>query len=175
MLDGHALELKLSQRRGGAGGQQSAAGAGASAARVDPSKMSNKLLVRNIAFEASKKDIRRLFAVGKPTSCRPRLSVPWHSVQAYGNVTAVRLPVKADGTTRGYAFVDFLTKADAANALVGSEDLGQVGLSKLIHWHPTGGAPAHPLVRTTLGEGGRVQARLPAAVLLASGCGACGG
>ena len=44
--------------------------------------LSSKLVVRNLAFEATKKDVRDLFA-------------------AFGQIRSVRLPTKADGTHRG--------------------------------------------------------------------------
>merc|ERR1712062_900784 len=57
-----------------------------------------KLCVRNLAFEATKKDVRQLFS-------------------AYGSVSAVRLPKRADYSGhRGFAFVDFASKAEAAAA-----------------------------------------------------------
>lgn len=39
--------------------------------------------------------------------------------QAFGNVTAIRVPTKIDGTTRGYGFVEMLTRSEALAALVG--------------------------------------------------------
>jgi multiple RNA-binding domain-containing protein 1 len=48
----------------------------------------NKLIVRNVAFQASKAEIRDLFA-------------------AYGSVKRVRIPKKMGGDHRGFAFVDF--------------------------------------------------------------------
>jgi multiple RNA-binding domain-containing protein 1 len=67
----------------------------------------SRLCVRNVAFEATSKDIRKLFA-------------------AYGRVVAVRLPTKlsaaGDASTglrkqhRGFAFVEFTSKAEMAKA-----------------------------------------------------------
>ena len=59
--------------------------------------LSSKLLVRNLAFEATKRDVRQLFT-------------------AFGQIKSVRMPTKADGSHRGFAFVDFLTKQEARNA-----------------------------------------------------------
>ncbi|KAK5671909.1 Multiple RNA-binding domain-containing protein 1 [Batrachochytrium dendrobatidis] len=56
-----------------------------------------KLVVRNVPFEASKKDIKELFS-------------------SFAQVKSVRIPTKYDGQHRGFAFVDFLTKQEAKTA-----------------------------------------------------------
>ena len=57
---------------------------------------SSKILVRNVPFEATQKELRELFAT-------------------FGELKTVRLPKKLSGTGphRGFAFIDFLTKQDA--------------------------------------------------------------
>lgn len=75
--------------------------------KLDESVKTSRLCVRNIAFEATSKDIRKLFS-------------------AYGRVVSVRLPVKmsaaGDATTgirkqhRGFAFVEFTSRAEMAKA-----------------------------------------------------------
>jgi multiple RNA-binding domain-containing protein 1 len=57
-----------------------------------------KVLVRNLAFEATAKDIRGL-------------------MEPFGLVKTCRLPKKFDGSTRGFAFVEFATKGDAQKAV----------------------------------------------------------
>ncbi|KAJ3445691.1 hypothetical protein M0812_11578 [Anaeramoeba flamelloides] len=57
----------------------------------------SKLLVKNIPFEATKREIRELFS-------------------AYGQVKSVRLPKKFDGSHRGFGFVELVTKQEALNA-----------------------------------------------------------
>ncbi|XP_054155032.1 probable RNA-binding protein 19 [Oppia nitens] len=106
VLDGHTLELKLSnrttskqkdltgrmsderqQRRGGGGGQRQAKQTG------------TKICVKNIPFEATVDDVKKLFRV-------------------FGELKAVRLPKKLSqiGSYRGFGFVDFVTKTDAKRA-----------------------------------------------------------
>jgi multiple RNA-binding domain-containing protein 1 len=58
---------------------------------------SNKLMVRNVPFEASVLEIKELFTT-------------------FGQVKRLRLPKKFDGTHRGFAFVDFVTSQEAKNA-----------------------------------------------------------
>lgn len=61
-------------------------------------KSKTKVVVRNVPFEANKKEIQQLF-------------------HAFGQVKTLRLPRKFDGTHRGFAFVDFLSKEEAKNAV----------------------------------------------------------
>jgi multiple RNA-binding domain-containing protein 1 len=88
-LTGHKLEMKLSKKK------------------IDPSNQSRegkvtksggtKLLIRNIAFETDKKELRELCS-------------------AFGQIKSMRIPKKFDGTHRGFAFVDFISKKEAKNA-----------------------------------------------------------
>lgn len=57
-----------------------------------------KIIIKNLPFEASKKDIRALFGV-------------------YGQLRTVRVPKKFDQSTRGFAFADFVTAKEAENAM----------------------------------------------------------
>ncbi|KAI8388663.1 uncharacterized protein BYT42DRAFT_560822, partial [Radiomyces spectabilis] len=74
MLDGHALELKFSHHKSDTGkaGAQKAEG--------------TKLVVRNVPFEATSKDLRELFGT-------------------YGQLKSLRLPKKFNGGHRGFAFL----------------------------------------------------------------------
>lgn len=60
---------------------------------------SYKILVRNVPFEATVKDVKQLFS-------------------AFGDLQFVRLPKKLHGTGshRGFAFVEFINKSDARKA-----------------------------------------------------------
>jgi multiple RNA-binding domain-containing protein 1 len=96
-IDGHQLQVTFSSRGSG---------------DVDASKNSKKrkrvsrtappsttIMVRNIPFQASKKEVRELFA-------------------AFGELKSVRLPNKAGGQGhRGFAFIEFLTKDEAKQAM----------------------------------------------------------
>lgn len=111
VLDEHALQLKFSSR--GASGVPDEDSVVASKNRGKKGELieakGTKLLVRNVPFEATKKDIRQLFA-------------------PFGQLKSVRLPKKSQlvgGQHRGFAFVDFLTKQEAKNAF---ESLGSTHL-----------------------------------------------
>ena len=95
-LEGHMLELKVSHRviQTGTGGQQR----GRKVAKKSE-QQSSKIMVRNVPFEASQKEVRELF-------------------QTFGQLKTVRLPKKlaAVGEHRGFGFVEFMTKEDARRA-----------------------------------------------------------
>jgi len=54
----------------------------------------NKILVKNLAFEANKDELRSLF-------------------KTFGEVKTVRLPSKLDGSHRGFAFIEFVSNEEA--------------------------------------------------------------
>ncbi|KAK4440384.1 putative RNA-binding protein 19 [Sesamum alatum] len=87
VLDGHALILQLCH---------------AKKDEVLPKKPENdmsstKLIIRNVAFEATEKDLRQLFS-------------------PFGQIKSLRLPMRF-GKHRGFAFVEYVTKQEARNAL----------------------------------------------------------
>ena len=92
-LDEHQIELKLSHRQ-----NQSQSKVGREKTQLLEQK-SAKIMVRNVPFEASRKEVTELF-------------------RAFGEVKTVRLPKKFGGQSkhRGFAFVEFLTKEDAKRA-----------------------------------------------------------
>ncbi|KAJ3092773.1 hypothetical protein HK102_003036 [Quaeritorhiza haematococci] len=95
-LDGHALQLKFSNAAAKSSGT-SANGAGSKKTAATKREPGTKLVVRNVPFEATKKDLKQLFS-------------------PFGQVKAIRLPRKIDGNHRGFAFVDFVTKQEAKSA-----------------------------------------------------------
>ncbi|KAH9741641.1 nucleotide binding [Citrus sinensis] len=88
ILDGHALILQLCHAKKD---EQVVK-------KAEKDKSSTKLLVRNVAFEATEKDLRQLFS-------------PFGQV-----IKSLRLPMKF-GNHRGFAFVEYVTKQEAQNAL----------------------------------------------------------
>jgi multiple RNA-binding domain-containing protein 1 len=91
-LDGHTLELRIANRK--AGSEKSGKRKSTSTAKRAPSA---KLLVRNIAFEATARDIRHLFGT-------------------FGQLKSVRVPKRQDGSHRGFGFVEFVSKIEASLA-----------------------------------------------------------
>ncbi|XP_059633627.1 uncharacterized protein LOC132276287 isoform X3 [Cornus florida] len=87
VLDGHALILQLCHAKKDEQVQK----------KVDRDQSSTKLIVRNVAFEATEKDLRQLFS-------------------PFGQIKSLRLPVRF-GNHRGFGFVEYVTKQEAQNAL----------------------------------------------------------
>ncbi|KAJ2823753.1 Multiple RNA-binding domain-containing protein 1 [Coemansia sp. 'formosensis'] len=108
-VDDHALEIKISDRLAKATADSTAdAGDG-------KKPKSTKLVVKNIPFEATKKDIRDL-------------------VSAFGQTKSVRLPSKFSGGHRGFAFVEFLTPQEAQHVLDTMKDTHLYGRHLVIDW-----------------------------------------
>lgn len=103
VLDRHTLAVKASHK-----------GLDAAEERRRDDKAKNapgqrtKIIVKNLPFQATKKDIRALFGT-------------------YGQLRSVRVPKKADFTTRGFAFADFITPREAENALNALKDTHLLG------------------------------------------------
>ncbi|XP_023701219.1 probable RNA-binding protein 19 [Paramormyrops kingsleyae] len=93
MVDEHQLELKLSER------VNRSVPPSSQKKQAAKKQTSSKILVRNIPFQATAKELRELFGT-------------------FGELKTVRLPKKMSGTGshRGFGFVDFLTKQDAKKA-----------------------------------------------------------
>jgi multiple RNA-binding domain-containing protein 1 len=66
--------------------------------RVPKGLSATKLVVRNVAFEATRRDIQKLF-------------------NPFGVLKSCRLPKKFDGAHRGFAFAELSTKREASAAL----------------------------------------------------------
>uniref|UniRef100_A0A8C1KQ90 Probable RNA-binding protein 19 n=1 Tax=Cyprinus carpio TaxID=7962 RepID=A0A8C1KQ90_CYPCA len=85
-VDEHQLELKISEREPKRKKQTAR------------KQTTSKILVRNIPFQATVKELRELFCT-------------------FGELKTVRLPKKGiGGAHRGFGFIDFLTKQDAKKA-----------------------------------------------------------
>lgn len=103
VLDGHALTIKASHKGNDAASERR---------KDDRAKklaaQRTKVVIKNLPFQTSKKDIRTLFGT-------------------YGQLKSVRVPKKEDGTSRGFAFADFLTPREAENALNALRDTHLLG------------------------------------------------
>ncbi|KAH3900887.1 RNA-binding ribosome biosynthesis protein MRD1 SCDLUD_002346 [Saccharomycodes ludwigii] len=90
VIDGHKIQLKLSHRQN--------ASAGSSSNSKNKGKPSSKIIVKNLPFEATRKDVFELFG-------------------SFGQLKSVRVPKKFDKSARGFAFVEFLLPKEAENAM----------------------------------------------------------
>ncbi|GAA5809532.1 hypothetical protein MFLAVUS_002942 [Mucor flavus] len=102
-LDGHALELKLSHHKSDTKTKKSKA------------PETTKLVVRNVPFEATDKDLRELFGT-------------------YGQLKSLRMPKKFNGGHRGFAFLDFLTKQEAKNVYENMSNIHLYGRHLVLEW-----------------------------------------
>ena len=119
-LDGHKLQIKLSSRVGaeesGDGNVAGSAGGAKQTMKKGKGDETNtRLVLRNVPFEATRKELRELLA-------------------AFGELTSVRLPKKFDGTHRGFAFADFVTHQEAAAAREALRATHLYGRHLVIEW-----------------------------------------
>ena len=102
-LDGHELLIRASHK---------AIDAAEERRKDDRAKKlagrKTKIIIKNLPFEASKKDVRSLFGT-------------------YGQLRSVRVPKKFDSSTRGFAFADFVTAREAENAMDALRDTHLLG------------------------------------------------
>lgn len=104
ILDGHTLSAQFAGR-----GKEE---------ENDASKTSSKttkMVVKNVPFEATKKEIRELFG-------------------AHGQLKSVRLPKKFDSRSRGFAFLEFISRREAENAYVALRHTHLLGRHLVLEW-----------------------------------------
>ncbi|GAA5966213.1 hypothetical protein JCM3765_006090 [Sporobolomyces pararoseus] len=112
ILDGHQLEFKFAQR---GTTTTSSSNSNSNSNKASGSETTTKMLVKNVPFEATRKELRQLFS-------------------AYGQLKSVRLPKKMDNTTRGFAFLDFATRRDAESAFSALEHAHLLGRHLVLQW-----------------------------------------
>ncbi|EME45954.1 hypothetical protein DOTSEDRAFT_168162 [Dothistroma septosporum NZE10] len=102
-LEGHKLQVRASHKGADAAEERRKADvAKRSAAR------STKIIIKNLPFETTKKDVRALFG-------------------AYGQLRSVRVPKKIDRAARGFAFAEFTTAKEAQSAMDALRDTHLLG------------------------------------------------
>ena len=87
VIDGHRIQLKLSHRQ-----------SNTKTNKRGRSGKSGKIIVKNLPFEATRKDVYELFS-------------------SFGQLKSVRVPKKFDKSARGFAFVEFLLPKEAETAM----------------------------------------------------------
>jgi multiple RNA-binding domain-containing protein 1 len=104
IVDGHALELKRSSKA-----------VASSVPKKSQGSNLTKLMVRNVPFQATRKELLQLFG-------------------SFGQLKKVRLPKKFDGTHRGFAFVEFLTHQEAQTAMQTLSKTHLYGRHLVLEW-----------------------------------------
>jgi len=102
-LEGHKLQIRASHKGADAAEDRRKADAAKRAAGKK-----TKVIIKNLPFEATKKDVRALFG-------------------AYGQLRSVRVPKKMDRGARGFAFADFTTPKEAESAMDALKDTHLLG------------------------------------------------
>ncbi|WVQ85516.1 multiple RNA-binding domain-containing protein 1 [Cryptococcus sp. DSM 104549] len=115
-VDGKRLEVKFAQR-----GAEEDREKGKDKGELEGTTKSTKVLVKNLPFEATKKDVRELFS-------------------AYGALKSLRLPRKptlsstGSQSTRGFAFLEFTTHTEAARAIEALKHTHLLGRHLVLEW-----------------------------------------
>ncbi|KAG6889211.1 hypothetical protein C0995_002671 [Termitomyces sp. Mi166 len=112
VLDGHQLHVKFAGRGVESEGREREKGA-------KSQSRTTKMIVKNMPFEATKKDIQGLFG-------------------AHGHLKSVRLPKKFDSRTRGFAFLDFVSRAEAEHAYAALRHTHLLGRHLVLEWAEEG-------------------------------------
>ncbi|KAI0776697.1 RNA-binding domain-containing protein [Trametes elegans] len=119
VLDGHKLAAKWAGR-----GADEPEGGAADKEKVKA--RTTKMIVKNVPFEATKKDIRELFG-------------------AHAQLKSVRLPRKFDHRTRGFAFLEFTTRHEAERAYATLRHTHLLGRHLVLEWAEEGEADVEKL------------------------------
>ncbi|OSD03770.1 hypothetical protein PYCCODRAFT_1434157 [Trametes coccinea BRFM310] len=117
VLDGHKLVAKWAGRGADADG---------TADKEKVKARTTKMIVKNVPFEATKKDIRELFG-------------------AHAQLKSVRLPRKFDHRTRGFAFLEFTTRHEAERAYATLRHTHLLGRHLVLEWAEEGEADVEKL------------------------------
>lgn len=88
VIHGHKIQLKLSDRKTYINTES----------KSTKKKNTGKIIIKNLSFEATRKDIFELFS-------------------SFGQLRSVRVPKKLDKSARGFAFVEFLIAKEAETAM----------------------------------------------------------
>ncbi|TFY56626.1 hypothetical protein EVG20_g8855 [Dentipellis fragilis] len=134
VLDGHALSVKFAGR----GQDEDEDGE-----KGKDKSSTTKMLVKNMPFEATKKDIRELFG-------------------SHGQLKSVRLPKRFDQRTRGFAFLEFVTRHEAENAYNALRHTHLLGRHLVLQWADEGDQDIEELRRKAgvgYGEGKELPGR----------------
>jgi multiple RNA-binding domain-containing protein 1 len=124
VLDGHSLHVKFAGR----------------GTEDDPKdnaiakSSSTKMIVKNVPFEATKKDIRELFRSVQSVVYVSNIPSNPRLYSAHGHLKSVRLPKKFDSRSRGFAFLEFLTRHEAENAYAALRHTHLLGRHLVLQW-----------------------------------------
>lgn len=119
-LDGHTLSCKASHK-----GLDAAAERRREDVARKKAGQRTKLIIKNLSFEVSKKDVRALFGT-------------------YGQLRAVRIPKKFNHGSRGFAFAEFVTPREAESAYAALRDTHFLGRKLVLEFAESEADAADP-------------------------------
>lgn len=102
---------------------------------------STKLILKNLPFEASKKDVRNLLGT-------------------YGQLRTVRLPKNAQNRSKGYAFCEFVTSREAENAMSSLKDTHLLGRKMVLEYAEAEDIDAEEAIAKMTKKTGRQHAKV---------------
>jgi multiple RNA-binding domain-containing protein 1 len=121
MLDGKPIQVAFANR-GAEPSTNETKGSGVKETELKGNAKPTKLMVKNLPFEASRKDLQKLF-------------------EGFGNIKSLRIPKKrtvattGTSSTRGFGFVEFTTHAEAKRAMESLEHTHLLGRHLKIQWN----------------------------------------
>ena len=114
-LDGRSLDVVVSKKRQNTNSSASFNSIDHLPATSPTAKTSFKLIVKNLAFQATTNEVNDLFS-------------------PFGRITNIRMPKKRTGLHRGFAFIDFSTREEASNAMNALKRSHLYGRHLVIDW-----------------------------------------
>lgn len=124
VLDGRKLEIKFARQ-----GVSEVKSSSTTSAAKGPAR--KKLVVKNLGFNVTKRDLRELFGYLISTFVSSARLI-W--IRTYGHIQSLRLPKKFDNSLRGFAFIEFTTATDARNAMESLKHTHLLGRHLVIEW-----------------------------------------
>ena len=118
VIDGHKIELRLSRKQSAdkvVAAEKLARKRKKRSADPRGNENGDKIMVKNLAFEATRQEVRELFG-------------------SFGQLRSVRIPRKFDGGHRGFGFVEYISKQDAKNAFKQLTSTHFYGRRLVVEW-----------------------------------------
>ena len=120
--DDRVEERKAAQSQFSAGqsGRRAVVAVPMSAASALPAVDERRLFIRNLPFSVREEDLRSVFS-------------------PFGAIDSLHIPVAADGSGKGFAFVSFASQSAASHALAATD--GKIALGRILHVLPSQARP----------------------------------
>lgn len=128
VLDGHTLNVSFAGR----GADEDEGGQGKDGKKSK--SRTTKMVVKNVPFEATKKDIRDLFGYIDSLPFVYVITDVHDRNRSHGQLKSVRLPKRFDARSRGFAFLEFVSRHEAENAYAALRHTHLLGRHLVLEW-----------------------------------------